>query len=246
MTIDAPAGRVVRLAWDSDHFGVTVGRLEGGREDLGGTLAEADAGGVQLLIARADARDTALVQSLEAHRFRLTDTLVRYERTLDAVGGVPAVVRPARATDAPAVEAVAAEAFAGYPGHFRNDARLDPRRADLVYVRWAAGACQDQDPASAMFVAEEGGRAAGFGLVQRAAPGTAEGALYGVSRAARGRRLGGALLAATMEWAKQGRFERMTVYSSLANPAAHRVWIAAGFAPAGGLHTLHRWSEPER
>jgi GNAT superfamily N-acetyltransferase len=245
MSARALASRVTPLSWDSEHFGVAVGRVEAGVEDLAAALAEADAAGLRLLIARAEASDLAAIQSLERSGFRLADTLVRYARALPApTSAISPVVRPARPADAPAVEAVAAEAFDGYPGHFRNDTRLDPRLADRVYVRWARSACEAARPETGLVVAEEGGRIVGFGLVEDAGEETAEGALYAVARAARGRGVGAALLAATMRWA--AGFRRMTVYSSLANPPAHRVWLAAGFVPAGGLHTLHRWAEDAR
>jgi GNAT superfamily N-acetyltransferase len=241
--VTAPA-RVARLEWDSRHFGVEVGRLEGGADGLAEALADAARGGLRLVIARVEAAEPGGVARLEAHGFGLADTLVRYERAPAPPPPVRARtvrVRPATPEDAAAVEALAAEAFEGYPGHFRHDPRLDPRRADEVYVRWAVNACREAGEEAWLGLAEAGPRPVGFGLVTRAAADTAEGALYAVARAARGRGIGGALLAATMDWAAARGFARMTVYSSLANPPAHRVWLAAGFAPAGGLHTLHAW-----
>ena len=254
MSTTAATARIVPLEWDSAHFGVRVERLEGGARGVGPALAESAAGGVRLVIARVEARQLATVHELEAHGFRLMDTLVRYERALvgepaDAApvrgrpGGPADRVRPVTVHDASAVREVAREAFTGYVGHFRNDPRLDPDLADRVYVEWAVGQCGGPDEARGMIVAELDGRVVGFGLVVRETSETAEGVLYAVASAARGRGLGGELLTATSRWAQGARCRSMSVHSSLSNPGVHQVWLRAGFAPAGGLYTLHRWSD---
>lgn len=245
----ASLSRVVPLPWDSRHFGFPIGRLEGGTEGLEAALAEADAARIRLLVARVEVSELEEVERLEEHGFRLADTLVRYARELPPGPGEAHTelrIRPAAPGDAGEVERLAAEAFEGYPGHFRNDHRLDPRLADLVYVRWAVSACREPESGSRMFVVELEGRPAGFGLVSRAAADTAEGALYGVGRSARGRGAGLALLQATMQWAAANGFGRMVVYSSAANPPPHRVWLRGGLLPGGGLHTLHRWRDGTR
>lgn len=243
MTQVVTASRVVPLEWDSRHFGFAIGRLEGGIEGVEAALAEAQRARIRLLLARREVSEIDEVQCLEQHGFRLADTLVRYAQVVPGIsaegaGGVR--IRPAAPGDAAAVEALAAEAFEGYPGHFRNDQRLDPRRADLVYVLWAKNGCLSSGP-SQMFLAELDGRLVGLGLVTRAGAGVAEGELYAVTREARGRGIAGRLVHATLQWAQAQGFGQMVVYSSVANPSAHRVWLRAGFVPAGGLYTFHRW-----
>ena len=246
MTTVIASPRVVRLAWDSTHFGVAVGRLENPASPAGldAALATARAEGIRLVVARLEAADLESVQRLERAGFRLADTLVRYERVLDRGARTHArtavAIRPARVDDVAALERVAREAFQGYAGHFRNDPALDPSRGDEVYVRWAANACRETPADAAMFVAERGHAVVGFGLVVTEGE-VAEGALYAVAQAARGDGVGAALLDATLGWAQDRGLRRMTVYSSIANPSAHRVWIRGGFTPAGGLHTLHGW-----
>lgn len=240
------ASRVVVLDWDSRHFALAVGRLEGGIDGLEATVGEADREGIRLLIARPEATAIDHVHCLERVGFRLTDTLVRYERTVarrrgDVSKGV--AIRPAGLNDAPCVEGLAAESFENYPGHFRNDPRLDARRADLVYVHWAKNACVSRDGEHRMFIAELDHRAVGFGAVECAESEVAEGTLYAVAPGVRGRGVAGALVQATVEWADARGCRRMFVYSSVANAVAQRVWLRAGFVPAGGLHTLHRWAD---
>ncbi|MBV8889687.1 MAG: GNAT family N-acetyltransferase [Alphaproteobacteria bacterium] len=90
-------GRVRRLDWDSEFFGVPAGRLEllwrdpaaPAREAwealVPALLRRADDMGLVFLDARIDAEELALAQALEAGGFRLVDALSIYLRDLRGV-----------------------------------------------------------------------------------------------------------------------------------------------------------------
>ncbi len=54
---------------------------------------------------------------------------------------------------------MAAAAFAGYVGHYHNDARLDRAAADATYPDWARRSVTEAGVADRVWVVEDGGRA---------------------------------------------------------------------------------------
>jgi GNAT superfamily N-acetyltransferase len=202
---------------------------------------------VAFLIARCAAGDLPAAQALEAAGGRLMDTLVHWARDL---GGVPAAdagapaLRPARADEAPAVEALARVAFAGYGGHYHADPRLDRARCDAVYTDWARRSVLDRAVADAVLVAEGEGRLLAFATLRRGPAGEGEGVLFGVAPEAQGRGLYRALMLGGMAWcAAQGR-SRMHVSTQVTNLAVQRVWARLGFEPARAEYTFHLWLDP--
>jgi hypothetical protein len=146
----AVAGRA--LAWDTQHFGLPMGRLEyvlaheaASEEDVAvavdAALAAARARGLRHLAARVDVADLGTLGTLQARGFRLLDALVTYinrpvkdpARDVREVGAI----RHARPEDAAAIVDIARDAYQGYRGRFHLDPHVPPERADALYVAWA-------------------------------------------------------------------------------------------------------------
>ena len=162
------------LDWDSQFFGVPMGRIEYVVASnpallpslLGATLDALSALGVRHVAARVDVADIPVMGGLEGHGFRLMDALVTYTtrpgkeppNIVREVG----TIRPFREADGPALVEIAEVAYRGFRGRFHLDPRLDPSRCDAFYVEWARQ-CVSGTMADMIFVSEgTDGRVLGF------------------------------------------------------------------------------------
>src|SRR5687767_10117275 len=166
------------LAWDSDFFGVRVGRLAAG---LGpGAFAAAVAGarerGFDCLHQLSDAGDLETSGLAEEHGFRLVDVRLEYAidlasrasaRAAAPAGRPPSVasaaVRPARPGDVPALRAIAAQSHRAT--RFRADGGFDGERCDELYATWIEKSCAGW--ADAVLVADHDGAPAGYASCHR-------------------------------------------------------------------------------
>lgn len=233
-------------AIDEARFGIRMARaLNVSQADLEPMLAYCRQHQVRLLIARCAAADLAAAQALEAHGFRLMDTLVHYARDLQRTP-IPALpegltVRPVRTDEADSVGRLAARAFHGYLGHYHADERLDRQRADEVYISWAQRSCAALDAANAVLVAERDGQLAGFVTLRLVSAGAAEVPLYGVDPAFQRQGVGRALLICGLEWGLERGASTLHIATQITNTASQKVWVRLGFEPTHAHYTFHKW-----
>jgi GNAT superfamily N-acetyltransferase len=125
------------------------------------------------------------------------------------------------ATSADAVELATLSGQLGYPA----DAPAVVRRLDGVTSHHAGGVLVAIDPQDGL---------AGFAHVEPRRPlitePFAELAALVVSEAARGQRIGSALLAAAEAWAREQGFANMRVRSNVIRERAHRFYLREGYA----------------
>lgn len=169
------------LAWETNFFGVPMGRIEyllahsPERQAplLQAALEALGARGVRHISMRVDVADIAQVALLEAHGFRLMDSLVTYtarpkEPPL-AVRDV-GVIRDFRSADGPELVRIAAQAYRGFRGRFHLDPHLPDERCDAFYVEWARQSVA-MTMADTILVSEGGdGRLLGFLAFRRREP----------------------------------------------------------------------------
>jgi len=123
------------LDWDTNFFGVRVGRLNSERLSHGDFPAITnwcDANRVECLYFLTDAADTASIHAAEDYGFRLMDIRI----TLRYYGTVPSQtsrVRIASPEDLPALKAMVRGTF--LDTRFYRDSRLAPH-ADRLYETW--------------------------------------------------------------------------------------------------------------
>ncbi len=232
-----------------ERFGVRVGVLDTvTAAEVVDVLARCAAQDVRLLIARCPTTDAAAVHALEAAGCRLMDTLLYFRRDLTAdvppmpAMAAPVALRAARPEDADRVEAIAAEAFTGYGGHFHADPRLERAACDAVYTSWARASVLSRDVADEVLVAEvAGGEVAGFLTLKFATLEIGEGPLYGVAAEHQGQGLGGALMALGLRWLQARGATWMQMSTQVTNTRSQRVWLRLGFEPSHSSYTFHRW-----
>ena len=234
-------------AIDSQRFGVIVARGDlSSLEEISAAEVFCETHRIELAMVRVPTEETAVVQTLERAGFVLTDTLLVFRRELFG-RPIPrplcsARIRAPRPGDAEHVRRVAEQAFQGYRGHYHADPRLPTAACDELYADWAYRGCVDSAVADHVVVAELEGEVAGFGLVRRAEADAADGTLYGVAPADRGRGIYPALVSAAMRWARRQGCRVFLESTQVTNRASQKVWARLGFEISESFYTLHRWS----
>ena len=274
LAVSDDAGRaalagVTTLAWDSEQFGFSAGRLDYlllrdaagaplrepaaacalARRALQAALAHADALGVRHLSARFDSRDLPLVQACEAERFELVDAILKFALRDDAWGGAPPLpagvaLRDAREADIPALADLAARGF--LYDRFHNDPALPAGVADRVHAAWLTNAVKGRT-GDGVLVAEVDGRPAGFFILalDRAAGehfGCPVGTLVliTVDAALRRRGVAVALSQGSVAWLPERGARRFEVGTQLANVPAANVYLKSGFRLVNTSLSLRR------
>jgi GNAT superfamily N-acetyltransferase len=243
-------GGVRLLAWDSEHFGIAVARLEpADPAHVAAAVPWAREQRIDLLIARCDADAVDTIHALERTGFLLMASSAHYrflleKRPLPADPG-GAAVRPFEPGDLPAIRDVAASAFRGFLGHFHNDPLLHRGKCDDLYLRWSTNSCSDPDLADAVLVAEVDGRVRGFITLKRHGEDRAEAVLVAVEAGAQRRGLSRSMLVASLRWCEVRGLRQHEIASQLGNFAAQRAWERVGFEIDAAWHTFHLWLDTE-
>lgn len=222
-----------RLPWDSEFFGIQIGRSELPEEDLTGAVAAARAAGVECLYLFVAGAELRLVEAAARAGARLVDLRAALELDLsrrEPVAGEG--VRLAEAGDGPALEH-AGEQLSRF-SRFRADARFSPERLAEMYRIWVR---QCLAGGWVAVPAVPPGRASSFVGVRPAA-GEARVELVYVAPEDSGRGLGRALIAAGLERAPGSR---ASVTTQAGNTAALRLYQSLGFRTRSLTAVLHLW-----
>jgi hypothetical protein len=248
------------LPWDSEFFGVRMGRLDyllrspsvrqpALREAVEGALDRFRAMGVQHVTARLDVADSEALFVIEDLGFRLMDALVTYiahprrppPRRVKEVGRV----RPFVPDDIEQILDITREAYRGFRGRFQVDPHVPRDRSDEFYVEWARKCCAGT-MADRIYVADGGdGRVIGWASVKRADPVSSVGGApvsSGSLGACRPDRLGayaGLIRAAAIENHQAGVLTEAFTQNS--NFPMVRVLEAVGAQYARAEYTFHAW-----
>jgi hypothetical protein len=248
------------LAWDSEFFGIRMGRFDyllrspsvrqaALREAVEGALDRFRAMGVQHVTAKLDVADSEALFVIEDLGFRLMDALVTYiahprrppPRRVKAVGRV----RPFVADDIEQILDITREAYRGFRGRFQVDPHVPRDRSDEFYVEWARKCCAGL-MADRIYVADGGdGRLIGWASVKRAEPVSSVGGApvsSGSLGACRPDRLGayaGLIRAAAIENHEAGVLTEAFTQNS--NFPMVRVLEAVGAQYARAEYTCHAW-----
>lgn len=247
------------LPWDSEYFGMPMGRIDvvlaapdatpGDRAAVvAATCAAARAGGLQHLTARVDVGDLETLAVLESHGFRTMDALGTYilRKGHDVAREVRSVgpLRPATPADADAIRRITREAYQGYRGRFHLDPHLPRDRADAFYEAWASQ-CLSGAMADVVMVSEDSaGRVIGYLAHRRREPASSIGTpIYGGGLGACRRDAPGAyasLIRDSALWAHaQGAVAECQ--TQLSNFPVIRVYESVGFHYVRAEYTLHAW-----
>ena len=227
------------LPWDTEFWGIRIGRVEGGglTPDL---LARVDAWAaeqdVRCLYFLADGADARAPQAAEKGGFRLMD--VRVELRRPAGREIADGVREARPDDDEALRAIARSSHR--VTRFYADPNFPDARCDDLYETWIAQSLGGW--AQQVLVADVGDGAAGYVSCHLdAEAGRGSIGLIAVDERARGAGLGVALSRAAVDWCTANGAETMSVVTQGRNTQALRTFERAGFVVDDLGLWLHKW-----
>jgi len=234
------------LPWDSEFFGLRIGRVNGDR--LTPALAEAisewcTAQSIDCLYFLAASDDPESVRLAERHGFRLVDirvTLIRDRGSGSLTGFDPRPpIRFSRPEDIPALRAIAGVSH--HDTRFYSDPNFPPARRDALYETWIEKSCNGY--ADAVLVAEAGGSAVGYITCKLVGEGGGEGqiGLVGVGPGHQGRGLGRGLVEAALGWFDGHGVPHVTVVTQGRNIAAQRLYQRCGFVTRSVQLWYHLW-----
>jgi dTDP-4-amino-4,6-dideoxy-D-galactose acyltransferase len=232
------------LPWDSDFFGLRIGRATSDR--LTGfqiplLLDWCRRERIDCLYSLADPADEEILRRLQELGFRIVDTRV----TLTCPCAEPAA--PAE------LPGVTFRNFAGKDlsdlrdiarvshrhTRFWNDPNFPRSLCEALYVRWIEKSCAARG--DRVLVAELAGRPAGYITCERLDNGEGRIGLFAVAETARGRSVGGGLLGSAIEWFRREGIPKISVVTQGDNAAARRAYEKHGFTVDSTALWLHYW-----
>jgi dTDP-4-amino-4,6-dideoxy-D-galactose acyltransferase len=240
---DAPA-RWASLPWDTEFFGIPVGRVQGSRVDEGKMAAvveECRLAGIRVLYFLAAGDDDTGVKAAEQSGFLMVDVRMTYEWNAAPLAPAPVTavaIRGHRDADVGALRAIARTSFGD--SRYYHDRRFPRERCDALYEEWITRDCGGS--AEKVFVAETPLGVAGF-LTCHHPSGADVGriGLVGVAEGARGGGVGRALIHAAQEWFALTGVARVRVVTQGRNASAQRMYQRAGFVTASTEIWFHKW-----
>jgi dTDP-4-amino-4,6-dideoxy-D-galactose acyltransferase len=227
------------LEWDTDFWGVRIGRVAGDvltaeRSRAVDLWARSHEVACVYFLARAD--DPPTLEVAAEAGYRLVDVRVELARPVEPVRG-EAAVRPHRAADLPELRAIARASHDNT--RFFADPRFADERCRDLYSTWIEESCSGW--ADAVLVVEREGLAAGYVTCHLHEGGAASIGLIGVAAGERERGLGGELVVAALAWASGREARVLSVVTQGGNVRAQRLFQRGGFRTAAVGLWFHRW-----
>jgi dTDP-4-amino-4,6-dideoxy-D-galactose acyltransferase len=236
------------LEWDSTFFGRRVARYLPARctdADLDALAAECAERRIECVYILIDPSDTESIVSLNRGQAFFAD--VRLTFGMPIAASPPASsrcqdtrVRPAKPSDVPMLRTLATASHRHT--RFQADPHFPAGSGDRLYETWIENSCRGY--ADAVLVAQDAASAAmGYVTCHRDAPDRGRIGLFAVADDYQGRGVGGALVAAAIDWFAANGVTSMTVSTQLRNARAIRVYERAGLILSGAGFWFHYWPE---
>lgn len=237
---------VEQLAWDSEFFGRSIGRVRMGRLDPSSAaqlVGEAAEAGLECVYFVAGSDDVATVLAAEERGFHLVDVRVVLERAaaLPVVAhaeGREFIVEPASAEDLPQLEPIAVQVarFSRYA----CDPRFTTAETTRLYRVWIGNALRGYADVVLVARAHAGGDVLGF-LCCKMHGELCDFQLVGVAEEQRQRKIGRALLEAGILWGQQQAAKRVQIVTQGRNVATQRAVQQLGFLTSEVKLCYHLW-----
>lgn len=229
------------LPWDTEFWGVRIGRVEGGTltpERLASVDAWSDAHDVRCVYFLADAGDAPTALVVEDGGFRLMDVRVELRRPAGAESA--AGVRPVRDDDREPLRAIARSSHG--VTRFYADPNFPDARCDDLYETWITRSLDGW--ADQVLVAERSAEPTGYVSCHLDAEvGTGSIGLIAVDERARGAGIGVALARAAVGWCHANGADVVSVVTQGRNVQALRTFERAGFLTHELGLWFHKWYE---
>lgn len=226
------------LDWDTDFFGVRIGRIHGpmAEEDVATIFDWCNRERIQCVYLLAGSDDDATVHAAEKSGFYLTDMRVTLECHTPRETVMPQMIRPVHEADVAEISALACRSHSD--SRFYHDPHFSRERCDALYATWAEKSCHGY--ADAVFVAEQQGRVAGYITCHNDKVSGRIG-LIGVAEWARGGGLGRDLIEASFHFFAKLELNLVTVVTQGRNIGAQRLYQRNGFVIRSLELWYHRW-----
>lgn len=236
------------LEWDSQFFGVRIGRVNGLQitpERLEAVKAWAKDQSIACVYFLADSTDPVTVRTAEAGGFHLQDVRITFALNRPAAPApltyTPSI-RPARPSDADALRDTARHAY--IHSRFYNDPHFTEEQSASLYDVWLTRSITDPTYADQTFVAEVHDEPAGYialHLNRTLKQGTI--GLVGVAETARGQAVGQMLVQHALSWFWEQGMESVQVTTQGRNIAGQRLYQRSGFLTHSLLLWYHWWPQ---
>lgn len=236
----ADAAVATLLDWDSEFWGATIGRVEGGvlDEDRLRAVDEwAASNGAACLYFLADSTVASTAHVAEAGGFRLMD--IRVELRRPAAGDETiGELRPATPSDISTLRDIARVSHG--ESRFYADPNFPDNRCDDLYDAWITRSLEGW--ADGVLVADVDGGAVGYiSCHLDPAAGTGSLGLGAVAEGARGGGLGVALFRGAVAWCRDRGAREIHVVTHGRNAAGLRAFQRAGFFVDSVGLWFHKW-----
>ena len=232
-----------RSEFDSNRFGLSIGRLELGAVDERHTPERIRelilASGHDLVILRYPSAQADWFARLLDPAYTLihADTLIYWSRPLHARDAAPALTYPVTTEpDLDVLDALVRRVFADYTNHYASNPKLSGDDALDGYVEWAR--TWATHPARGCLLLGPPKMPLGLVTVD-VTDGTAEIALVGTAPDVRDKGVAGQLMRAAQAWAVQRGGQSLVISTQAQNVRVQRVWAREGYRPTASLNTLH-------
>jgi len=232
------------LEWDSAFFGMTIARVNPNRLDAQ-TIAQVmnwcQEKRVSCLYFLADSNHAETLRQAEKNGFYLTDIRVTYEHSLRGLENRYTTgpdIRMAVPEDLPVLRAMTGSSYSD--SRFYYDGHFSQKSCDRLYEIWIEKSLSGY--AQAVLVKGAPGQPEGFvtcDTVLREAKGKI--GLVGVSRSARGRGVGQALVQASLQWFAKQEMKSVQVVTQGRNIPAQRLYQKCGFLTEEVRFWYHCW-----
>ena len=224
------------LPWDSEFFGVNIGRVQmknAALPQLAATVREADQSGIACLYWLVDSADLLSAHSASQCGFRLVDIRITYERPLGASPAPSQSLRAMTPEDFPALAAIARGSHGN--SRFFADGNFSAERCAALYEEWLRKSRN-------VLVGEVDGQPAGYCSCDLREDGTGSIGLIAVDPRFRRLRLGQSLVEGALEFFRKSGMETATVVTQGQNIASQRLYQRCGFVTKSIQLWFHRWA----
>jgi len=227
--VSPPAG-CARLPWDSQFFGLQIGRIDDVCREpqlLRDARDWARAEQLDCVYALLDGAEPLLVRHASELGFKLVDLRVTLRAAIEPTSRATPLVREALDADLPALRTIAS--YSHQASRFYADPGFALERCDALYAEWIERSVR-RDFADAVLVATEGSLPLGYLTCSVDPRGIGQIGLFAVAREARGRGYGAQLVHAAFAWFRDRGLREASVVAQGNNARALAVYQRHGFA----------------